>query len=452
MKLKIKSVRWAVLAVLATQLHAAQALDLVSAYERAVGYDPAQLAANQAVVAGRELAVQGDALLKPRIDLQVAVSHVDDHMTGDVPPALLGISPSQSSGSVRQTTVQLTQPLYDAKAQATKQQWHQNSKLAEIEWDQAQQSLVQRVTETYFAVLSAQETLRVALAEKVAIGMQRDRAQARFDVGRGTITDLHEALARYDQVLTKEINARSTLELRRAQFEATTGIPADGLAQLATNMTATPPEPDSLPDWQSKGVEQGIAVKLKQTQLEIAKAEIDKHRIEGRPTLSLVASYSNRDQSGGLSPLVAPSGDNMGVIGVQFNMPLYAGGGLNSREREALARHREAEQQLMASERDVRLQVQDAYLSVRTGVSRIASSEQALISARKALEATTLGRDVGTRTELDVLDAQQRAFNSELDLVNTRLDYLLGRIHLAFAAGDLGTQDLQQINDAFLAP
>lgn len=452
MKLKITTIRWAVLAVLAGQMYAAQALDLVSAYQRAAGYDPAQLAADEAVVAGREKAKQGDALLKPRIDLQVGVSHVDDHMTGDVPPALQSVLPTNSNGTTRQATVQLTQPLYDAKATAGKKQLHQYAKLAEIQYDQAQQGLIQRVAEAYFGVLSAQEVLRVTLAEKVAIGMQRDRAQARFDVGRGKVTDLHEALARYDQVLTKEINARSTLELRRAQFEATTGVPADGLADLAVNLTATPPEPDSLLAWQLKGEELATAVKLKQAQLEIAKAEIDKHRVEGRASVSLVASYSKRDQSGGLSPLVAASGDNMGVIGVQFSMPLYAGGGLDSQEREALAHNREAEQQLMASKRDVRLQVQDAYLAVRTGVSRITSSEQSLVSARKALEATTLGRDVGTRTELDVLEAQQRAFNAELDLVHARLDYLLGRIHLAAAAGDLSVQDLRAINVAYLAP
>jgi outer membrane protein len=452
MKLKIITIRWAVLAVLAGQMCAAQALDLVSSYERALGHDPVKLAADEALVAGREKVTQGDALLRPRVDLQIGVSHVDDHMTGDVPPAFAGILPTTSNGTVRQATVQLTQPIYDAKASAGKKQLYQNAKLAEIQFDQVQQDLVQRVSEVYFGVIAAQEGLRVALAEKVAVAMQRDRAQARFDVGRGKVTDLHEALARYDQVLTKEINARSTLELRRAQFEATTGTPADGLAELATNLVAMLPEPDSLMAWQLKGEERGIAMRMKQTQVEISMAEIDKHRIAGRPSLSLVASYSTKDQSGSLSPLVASSGDNTGVIGVQFNMPIYGGGGLDSQEREALARHREAEQQLAASKRDVRLRVQDAYLAVRTGVSRITSTEQSLLSARKALEATTMGRDVGTRTELDVLEAQQRAFAAELDLINARLDYLLGRIHLSAAAGNLSQQDLCEINRSYLVP
>jgi outer membrane protein len=452
MKLKITTIRWAVLAVLAVQACAAQAIDLVGAYDRALGNDPIKLAADEAVLAGREKFLQGDALLRPRVELQIGLSHVEDRMTGDVPPALEAILPTHSSGLARQATVQLTQPIYDANALAGKQQLYQHARLAEIQFDQVQQGLAQRVAEVYFGVLAAQESLRVTLAEKVAITMQRDRAQARFDVGRGKVTDLHEALARYDQILTKEINARSTLELRRAQFEATVGTPADALAELAPNLEARPPEPDNLLAWQLKGEEQGIAVRMKQSQLEVAIAEIGKHRMSGRPSLSLVASYSTKDQSGGLSPLVAANGDNMGVIGVQFNMPLYAGGALDSQEREALARQREAEQQLSAVKRDVRLQVQDAYLAVRTGVSRITSSEQSLVSARKALEATTLGRDLGTRTELDVLEAQQRAFTGEFDLVQARLDYLLGRIHLASAAGDLSPQNLREINTLYLAP
>ena len=293
----------------------------------------------------------------------------------------------------------------------------------------------------YFGVLRAEEALRVVQAEKTAIGQQRDRAQARFDVGRGKVTDLQEAQARYDQVLTREISARSTLDLRHAQFQETTGLPAEGLAQLAPGVVPTAPEPDNLVAWQVRGEDHSTAVRVKRSELEVAKAEIEKHRLSGRPTLDLVAGYSAKGQSGGLSPLVAPDNDRAAVVGLQFNMPLY-----DSREREALARQRQAEQELSATRRDVRIQVQDTYLAVKTGVSRIASYSQSLVSARTALEATTLGRDVGTRTELDVLDAQQRVFGAELDLAQARFDYLLGRVRLAAAAGELGEADLRALN------
>lgn len=436
MKRMYTTARWAVLAALALQACTAQALDLVGAYEQALRNDPAQLSADEARAAGREKAVQGNALLKPRVSLQASLGRLGDRTSGS----------ESSSGTVRQTTLQLSQPLYDATARAERRQLHQQAALAETQFDESRQGLTQRVAEVYFGVLHAQESLRVTLAEKAAIAMQRDRAKARFDVGRGKVTDLQEAQARYDQILSKEINARSTLELRRAQFEETTGAKAEGLATLADGQAATPPEPDSLLSWQLKGEDQSTAVRAKRSQLDIAGAEIDKHSVSGRPSLSLVASYAAKGQSGDLSPMVAPDNNRSSYVGLQLNVPLYAGGGLDSKARESVARRREAEQALAAAKRDVRLQVQDAYLTVRTGVSRIAAAEQSLVSAHTALEATSLGRDVGTRTELDVLDAQQRAFAAEFDLVQTRLDYLQGRVRLSVAAGEPGEGELRAVN------
>lgn len=441
MKRMHKTARWAAVMALALQAYGAQAIDLVGAYEQALRNDPAKLAADEALTAGRESALQGDALLKPRVALTASLGRLGDRTQGQ-----------SSSGTVGQAAVQLTQPLYDAKARAERQQLHQQATLAETQFDAARQDLALRVAEAYFGVLQAQEALRVTLAEKAAIGTQRDRAKARFDVGRGKITDLQEAQARFDQILTKEINARSNLELRRAQFEETTGARAQGLADLAAGHAAEAPEPDSLTAWQVKGEDQSSLVRVRRSQLEIASAEIDKHRMAGRPSLSLVASASAKSQRGDLSPLMAPDSNRGGYVGLQFSMPLYAGGALDSKERESQARRREAEQALAAARRDVRLQVQDAYLTVRTAVSRIGAAEQSLVSARTALEATTLGRDVGTRTELDVLDAQQRAFAAEFDLVQARLDYLQGRVRLAVAAGEPGDGELRTINGWLATP
>ena len=451
MKTSLTTARWAVLTAFGLLTATAHAIDLVGAYEQASRHDPARLAADDALAAGREKAVQGDSLLRPRVSLQTTVSRVDDRSSNTVPAQLQTLLPSGGAGTVRQTAVQLVQPLYNATAGAEKSQLHQQTTLAETLFGQAQQDLVQRVAEAYFAVLLAEEALRVVQAEKAAVAAQRDRAQARFDVGRGKVTELQEAQARYDAMTTKEVSALSTLELRRAQFAETTGAPAERLAKLAPGFAPRPPEPDSMQGWQLKGEDRNTRVLAKRSELEIASAEIGKHRLAGRPTLDLVASYTDKGQHGNLSPLIAPDGSRIAAIGLQLNVPLYAGGALDSREREAIAKQRQAGQELAAARRDVRLRVQDGFLAVKTGVSRIASLEQGLISARTALEATTLGRDVGTRTELDVLDAQQRVFAADLDLAQARFDYLLGRIRLAAAAGELGEGDLRSLN-AWLAP
>ncbi|WP_020656491.1 TolC family outer membrane protein [Massilia niastensis] len=428
----------------------AAAIDLVEAYHLALASDPASLAADQALVAGREKSVQGDALLRPRIDLVANVTRIHDRMNGDVPEAARALVRDDSSGTARNATLQLVQPLYDMAARADRTQMHELSALAQTRFDESRQALALRVAEAYFGVLVAEESLRVVQSEKEAVLHQRDRARARFDVGQGKITDVHEAQARLDAVTTREVSAASTLELRRTQFLETVGTAPQGLSRLAPSFAPGLPEPADLHAWQSRGESHSKLVRSRQSELAIAGAEVGKHRLEARPTLNLVASYGAREQSGNLSPLVAPGGSRDASLGLQLNIPLYAGGALDSRKRESVARRGQAEQELAAARRDVRLKVQEGYLAVTTGVSRIASLEQAMVSARSALEATSLGRDVGTRTSLDVLDARQRVHAVELDLIQARVDYLLGRLRLAAAAGELGEETLRALG-AWLA-
>jgi outer membrane protein len=443
---RVAFVKRAIVVAVALLPGAALAVDLISSYERALRVDPDRLAADHAVLAGREKAVQGNALLLPQVSLTGGYSRVSDSSSTSLPPALSEVIKSESSGNVHQVALQLVQPIYNAKAAADKKQMHQQTELAEISYRNAQQELMQRVTEAYFDVLIAQENVRVAQSEKAAVGMQRDRAKARFDVGRGKVTEVQESQARYDSVVAKELSAQSTLELRQAKYQEVTGVRADGLAELRADFVPVPPQPDNLQAWQRKGMTRNVRVLVKQSELAISSVEIDKYRLSGRPTLDFVASYTHKGQHGGLSPTISPDSNRAAVVGVQFNVPLYTGGALNSRERESIAKKHQAEQELVAAERDARLQVQDAFLAVKTGVARVGALEQSVLSAKTALEATTLGRDVGSRTELDVLDAQQRLFATQLDLAQARHDYLLGRVKLASAAGELHEDDLRLLN------
>ncbi|WP_076999942.1 TolC family outer membrane protein [Variovorax sp. KK3] len=422
---------------------AAFALDLMASYEGALRADPTMRAAEQALLAGREKAVQGDALLKPQVSLQASLSRVSEKSTVNT---AVGSSQSDSRGNVHQVGVQLVQPLYDPKAGADRKQLHQQSALAEVSHRDAQQDLLRRVAEAYFNVLLARETVRVAQAEQAAVLMQRDRAQARFDVGRGRITDLQEAQARYDSVGAREVSAQSNLALRQAQYRELTGLPAEGLAALRAGFAPAAPQPDSLESWQMKGSDGNTRVLVKRSEVLIATAEIDKYKLSGRPTVDLVASFTRQGQNGSLPAAVSPDSGRGASVGVQLTVPLYTGGALNSRHRESIARRDQAEQELGAAQRDARLQVQDAFLAVKTGVARIGALEQSVVSARTALEATTLGRDLGSRTELDVLDAQQRLYTAELDLAQAKNDYLLGRIRLASAAGELREDDLRALD------
>ncbi|KQV81015.1 type I secretion protein TolC [Massilia sp. Root351] len=436
-------------------------MDVAEAYRQALRNDPASLADEQSLAAGREKSVQGDALLRPRVNLQLGVNRLHNRQSGDssalaaLPGAGSGAGSGSldglgslgrggsSTGTTAQASVQLVQPVYDLGARASRRQLHEQTTLAQTQFTAARQQLALRVAQAYFGVLVAEETVRVVQAELAAVRQQRERAQARFDVGQDRITDVQEAQARLDAVTTREVSAQSVLELRRAQFRETTGTPPNQLAPLAARFVPRPPQPAALADWQARGAGGSTLVLARQSEQAIANAELSRHSLAGRPTLDLVASYGAKQQRGGLSPLVAPDGDRTASVGLMLNVPLYAGGALDSHQREAVARFGQAELQLAAAQRDVRLQVQEGYLAVTTGVSRVAAQEQALASARSALDATTRGRDVGTRTALDVLDAQQRLFSAELDLVQGRADYLLGRLRLAQAVGELDEDTLR---------
>jgi len=424
----------------------AGAMDVAEAYRQSLNYDPTSLAADQALSAGREKTLQGDALLRPQVSLQAGMNRIHDHENGELPAPVSELLSANSTGTARQATLQLVQPLYDRAAQANRRQLHEQTAMAQTRFAASRQDQALRVAETYFGVLLAEETLRVVRSELAAVRQQRDRAQARFDVGQDRITDLREAQARLDAVATREVAAQSMLELRQAQFRETTGVAPDRLAPLAQVFVPRLPEPAALAAWQSIGESHSTAVMAKQSELEMANAELSKHRLSSRATVDLVASYGAKNQSGNLSQLLAPSGERTGTVGLVLNVPLYAGGGLDSRQREAVALLGQAEQELAAARRDVRLQVQEGYLAVTTGVSRVAALEQALVSARSALEATSQGRDVGTRTALDVLDAQQRLFSAELELMQGRVDYLLGRLRLTAAAGDLNEDSLRMLD------
>lgn len=439
------------LALLAAAGAHSQTLRLTQAFQQALRSDPSILAAEQALLAGREKAVQGEALLKPQVSLGASVTGISSHAYSNLPDPVSSLVSPDSSGHVGEAAVKVLQPLFNATSSASKQQLIIQTAAAEIRWTAAVQDLTRKVAESYLAVLSAQDSLRVTLAEEATLAEQRERAQARFEVGSGRITDVQEAQARHDGTVAKRIGAQSALELRQAQFQSLTGASAQGLADQASLSRLPAPKPDLLQDWQRRGLERNAYLQSKRIELDLSKLEVGKYRLASRPTLDLVGAYTMKGKGGDLSPLVASDRERTATVGLQLSIPLYTGGGLNSREREASAKISQAEQELAAAQSDVQLQIHDAYLALHTGLARVQALQRAQESSQSALDATVLGRDVGSRSQPDVLDAQQRFFVTRLDVSQARIDVLLAQVRLAWAAGELSENDLQAI-DATLSP
>ena len=424
-----------------------------TAYEQALRHDPAKLAADEALVAGREKAVQGDALLRPRVSLQAGVNRIDDHSSGNSPSragAYLFVPSGQHRHGTRQAGVQLTQPLYDANARApTSSSFTSRPTSPRRSSTQSRQDLVQRVAEAYFGVLLARGDLRVAQAEKAALGLQRDRAQARFDVGRGKITDLQEAQARYDQVVTKEISARSTLDLRRAR------VPRD---RPACPPKAWPGSPPTSPRARRSPTASRPGRRAARTTARSCgrsapswrspRAEIGKYRLAGRPTLNLVASYTARGKAAICRRCSASDRRSTGSVGLQFNVPLYAGGA----HRLARARvDREARPGRAGTGRGAARRracsVQDAFLAVTTGVSRVASLTSSRCNRPARHSRPPRSGATWARARSPTCSTRSSACSKPSStLAQARFDYLLGRVRLSAAAGELAESDVRNLN------
>jgi multidrug efflux pump len=438
--------RFAIAASLLAMLPSAKAVDLMGTYDRALEADPSYQSAGEALTAGREKAVQGRAMYLPHVNLTAYSTQMRDRSELPLPPQFADLVRDETSGRLHGATLQASQPLYRPQSWAEGRQLKEQAGLAEIDYRQQQYDLIERVTQVYFGVLLAEENLRVTTAQKAAVAEQLERAKARFEVGKARSTELEDAKARYDSVSATEIVAVSNLDLARARFQELTGLPANGLAQFGQRFVPVAPQPDNLSAWTARALGGNVRIRQRRSQMAIALAEIDKYKLSGRPTLDLVASYSDKGQGGGLSPLISPDRSRNGSISLQLSVPLFAGGSLDSKERESRAKHRQAEFDLASTERDVRVQARDAFNSVNAGAARVVALDQSVASAATAVEATIAGRDVGTRTTSDVLDAQQRLYDAQYDLARARYDYLQGRVKLAEAAGELGIEDLRALN------
>ena len=288
-------------------------------------------------------------------------------------------------------------------------------------------------------------------AAKRSIARQLDQAQQRFDVGLIAITDVQESQAAYDQAVADEISAKRSLATAREFLREITGVYAGDLEAPQAGLPLVLPEPADAGEWVNTAINQNLTLQASRLNVEIAKAEISSRRSGHYPSVSLYAQYSDFDDdatqelnnTGRIDP--ADSEQRQESFGIRFSVPLYAGGTTSSRVREAVYLHRAAREQLQRVARETERATRDAYLGVETDMARINALTQSLSSSQTALEATEAGLEVGTRTTVDVLDAQRNVFNAFTSLERARYDYLLNVLRLKQAAGTLRVQDLEAI-------
>lgn len=430
---------------------AAAAQNLSQVYQDARGYDAQYGAAGFALQAGRERVPQGRALLLPSLNLSAdtARTHVDSESKD--PLAVPDFKRDINSHGYALT---FTQPLYRRQNWLQADQAGLQAKQAEFAFGQAGQDLILRVAQAYFDVLAAQDTLGFVRAQKAAIAEQLAQAKRNFEVGTATITDTHEAQARYDLAVAQEISAQNDLEVRRRALQQLTGKEYTALRGLRAEVKLSPPEPNDMQSWVSLAEKQSYDVLARDAAVEIARLEAKRNSAGHQPTLDLVANHNFASQSASrVSGQLAASGSEVTTssIGLQLALPLYQGGAISSREREAAFNLERARQDLENARRSSVLATRQAYLAVINGIAQIGALEQALVSSESALQSNRLGYEVGVRINIDVLNAQQQVFSTRRDLAVARYNTITNLLRLKAAAGALREEDLAEVNRA-LAP
>ncbi|MDX1654807.1 MAG: TolC family outer membrane protein, partial [Candidatus Competibacteraceae bacterium] len=409
----------------------AQAEGLLEVYEQAEANAPGLKAAAANFQADQEIKDQAEALLLPNIGANASANRNFD---------LAGQEGEDFDNN--DINVNLRQTLYNRQFLIQNEQADTLVDQAEAEFVSIQQNLVLDTAQRYFAVLSAVDDLSFAKAELEAIDRQLEQAQRRFEVGLITITDVYEAQARYDLALTEIIRARNQLADTLEALAELTGQYYDTLQGIGEDkLPLELPEPSDLDFWVEQALRANPDLVGAVFGVEAARDTIALRRAERYPRVDLVGNYNTGDDTRDFG-----GGFRQGAtVGVQVNVDIFEGGAISSRTQEAAYRFEAAKQTLEAQQRDVTRQTRNAYRNIVTSISSVNALEQARVTNLSALEATEAGFDVGTRTIVDVLDAQRELFRARRDFSQARYTYLLNRLSLARAAGQLDEEELGRL-------
>lgn len=416
----------------------AGASDLLQIYKEALVNDAQFSAARASKVAGQERSVQGRSALLPRVGLTGGVNKTRSEFDPDVGSTV------KSTSNGNSMTLSLSQPLFNLGAWENYEQSKLSVVASDIQFASAQQDLMLRVSQAYFDVLGAENTLKTLQAQKIAVAEQLASAKRNFEVGTQTITDTHEAQSQYDLITAQELAGQGDLDVKRAALRQIIGKDAGDLAKLRNGVQLTAPVPAQINDWVASAEKQNFSVTSSQVGLEVAQREIKKSRSGHLPTVDFSASTGRSTANLGSG---TPSGvSKPTTVGVAVNIPIFAGFATDSKVRESIALEDKARNDLETARRNAAQAARQSYIGVVSGLAQIKAFEAAEISSQSALDSTLLGYQVGVRINIDVLNAQQKLSNTRQSLAKARYDSIMNGLRLKAAAGSLKEADLAEVN------
>ena len=425
------------LMLFAPTLHAQS---LIQLFDQAKGADSAYFAAKAQAEANLYRAEQARAGLGPTANLAAAASQ--SYIT--IAPAA-GANTDRGFGT-QQLTLSGTYPLYRPANQVTFDQGQKQLEQSEAQLNAVQQDLMVRISQAYFDVLAANDSLTFVVAQKKAVAEQLAAAKRNFEVGTSTITDSREAQARFDLVTAQQIAAENDLNVKRLALDQIVGKKGTEPKPVGLPLVLPALDPADVEAWVQRSAANHPTLKQLQTALDVAVLETAKARAGEKPTVDLVGNYGMTRNDGSATTPIG-SWVNSASVGVQMTMSLYNGNAVQNRIKETLALEEKARNDLESARRTLAQSVRAAFFGVLSGQGQAKALEAAEASSQSALEANLLGYKVGVRINIDVLNAQSQLFQTKRDLAKARYDVLVGSLRLRQASGGLTEGDLSNINN-----
>lgn len=419
--------------------NAQAATDLKEAFDLADKNDPQWSSVKHNYEAQKENYYQAKSNLLPRLSVGAEFSERRNEYEGSDP----------NSSEQQVYSASISQPLFRLDSWYAFKSVKATDQLVDADYEAEQQNFLIRVLDAYLNVLRANETLAFSKAEESAIARQKDQTEQRYQVGLIAKTDVHEAQAAYDIAVVQRIVAERDLDLSLKNLETLTGSSIESVKELDESFPIDMPKPNNIQEWVDMALKNNKSLIAASFNEEAAMNEYEARRAQHYPTLELVGTYQQTETDvvinlGGITGETPDS--ETSVIALQLDIPLYTGGNTSSLRRQAKSLYYKAQDDKRFTERDVAKNTSNLVRVVQTNVAEVNAQQQSIRSAQSALDATQAGYEAGTRTIVDVLNAQRTLYQAKRNYADARFNYILNSLQLKQLAGILTTGDLLSIN------
>ena len=418
--------------------------NLLDIYNEALKNDPTFKAAEYSYLADKELVVQGRAALLPSLTLSGSTNWNEYYQDKQI----------QQEYNSFSSSARLSQPLFRLDSWFQYKQSKSLTNAAEAEFAYEQQNLLVRTADLYFGVLRAIDNLNAAISEEKAIKKQLDQAQQRFEVGLSAITGVQEAQLAYDLSKASRISIEGRLFSAREALNALIGREIFSLDELGEGLLVEVPTPTSKEQWVDLALENNYQLKAAYLRKDAAKNNARSSASNHLPKIDIIGSKSESETnqfnyegfSIGGQGIPVPELTGRRNFAIQLSMPIFQGGAVNSRRKQAYSQYERTNENTLFTQRRIIQEVRSEFSNVITLVANVTAQKQAVTSATSALEATQVGYKVGTRNVVDLLQAEKNLYSAEKNLANAKYDYILSNLKLALASGTITPGDLVRIN------